>query len=308
MNHFADSLIAAMQKKRSPLCVGIDPHFHLIPEFLKERFKKQYGPTRAAAAACTREFSLRIIEAVAEHTAVIKPQSAFFEQLGYEGIHALEDVIRHAHGHELLVLLDAKRGDIGSTAAAYSTAAIGTADLFGERVPVLNADAVTVNPYLGTDSIQPFLETCAHNGKGIFIIAKTSNPSSGELQDRKLKEGIPLYEAVAKQAEAWGSNLRGSCGYSSVGIVAGATYPHQLSRLREILPHTLFLVPGIGAQGGRIRDILPAFAKDGLGALLACSRSIIFAWKNSGNEREFASAANKAAKKLKNTVNSHIKQ
>ncbi len=267
---FADRLMAEMISKRSQVVVGIDPRLEQLPPELAGM-----PPADAFVA-----FAHGVVEAVAEHAAAVKPQVAFFEALGCEGMRAYAETVRIAREAGLLVIGDVKRSDIASTAAAYATAHLGADG--GDFV----ADAVTVNPYLGADGVRPFLDAAAAHGRGVFALVKTSNPSSADIQDLDCG-GRPLYERVAELVEEWGAPLRGESGYSSLGAVVGATYPQELARLRELMPHTPFLVPGFGAQGGGVDEVKAAFDPDGLGAVVNSSRGIIFAYEKEPYRTEF---------------------
>lgn len=316
--NFADKLINAIKEKKSPICVGIDPRFEQIPEFIKEKYRKKHGKTFKAAANAFLEFNKGIIDAIADIVPIVKPQSAFYEQYGHEGIKALEETITYAQSKGLLVLLDAKRNDIGSTSAAYSSAILGRVDVFGEEQSGFDADALTINPYLGSDGIKPFIDDCDKYDKGIFILVKTSNPSSGEIQDLHVGAGIApaqsnannyspkkTYEHIATLVNTWGDDLIGESGYSSVGAVVGATYPEQAKKLRSQLPRTIFLVPGYGAQGGSVKDVLPCFNSDGTGAIINNSRGIIFAYEKDGkySPQDFAQAARDATIRMRKELN-----
>lgn len=263
--NFADKLHQKIQET-SPICVGLDPRFDQIPEHIKKD-----APTPGAAFF---EFNKGIIDAVHDVVPIIKPQIAFYEMFGLDGLAALSRTMQYAKEKGLLVLLDAKRNDIGSTAEAYANAYLDTAGDF-------EADAITITPYLGYDGIKPFVELCAKNNKGIFILVRTSNPSAGDLQDRKVDEtGQTIYELMGQLVDSWGQDLIGDSGYSSIGAVVGATYPQQAEKLRELMPKSYFLVPGYGAQGGGAEDVKPCFNSDANGAIINSSRGIIFAYKN----------------------------
>jgi len=282
MPNFADRLVSAVENKRTCVVVGLDPRVDQLPEALRERA----GVSLDAAADAIVEFNSGIIRAVAPHAVAVKPQAAFYEALGWQGFRAFAATVRLAREAGLLVISDVKRGDIGSTAEAYAQAHL---DLF-------DADAVTVNPYLGTDGIAPFLAR-AEKGKGIFSLVKTSNPSSAELQDLRVGDDT-LCEKVAALVERWGEGCRGACGYSASCAVVGATFPEMAKRLRALMPHTLFLVPGYGAQGGGAEDCRPCFDERGLGAVVNSSREIIFAWRKAGTP-DWAGAAGDAARRMK---------
>jgi orotidine-5'-phosphate decarboxylase len=307
--HFADRLVEAIKAKGNPICVGLDPRLDKIPEFIrKEAFEaaeNEGRPLRAAAEALLT-FNKGIIDAVAEIVPVVKPQVAFYEIFGHEGMRAYEETIDYAHSKGLITIADVKRNDIGSTAEAYARAYLGETQVEDEGMRVFDADSVTVNGYLGSDGIKPFVKTAAAEGKGLFVLVKTSNPSSGELQDlfvydevAKGKEAKPLYEMMGYYVDSWGADEVGESGYSCVGAVVGATYPEQAKVLRKLMPNAFFLVPGYGAQGGGAADVKPCFNEDGLGAVVNSSRGIIFAYQVEGagyEEADYGKAAAEACK------------
>lgn len=307
--HFADRLIEAIQKKGSVICVGLDPRLSDVPEFIKKEKIAQKGKTFEAAAESFLEFNKGIIDAVHDLVPVVKPQVAFYEQYGFSGIKAFEETCKYAQEKGLLVIADAKRSDIGSTAEGYAKAFLGEVDLFGENETSLNADAMTVSAYLGSDGIKPFIEECKKHGKGIFILVKTSNKSSGEIQDRELADkfdshSLKIFELMAHFVDSWGADEMGKSGYSSVGAVVGATFPKEATELRKLMPHSFFLVPGYGAQGGTAKDLKGCFNPDGLGAIVNSSRDIIFAWKKSDEytEKNYKDAARNAVLQMKNDL------
>lgn len=261
---FIDRLAGAVQARGNGVLVGLDPRWENLPLVLRERFANQ-------PADAYRAFCLEIIDVVAPLVPAVKPQMAFFEQLGPPGMQALFDVIAAARQRGLLVILDGKRNDIGSTATAYAEAYLGPPE-----ISAWGADALTVSPYLGSDSLQPFVELCRQRDSGIFVLVKTSNPGSSTLQDR-LSDGEPLYQHLGRLVNQLAEATLGQCGYGAVGAVVGATYPQHLQQLRALMPHTWFLVPGFGAQGGSAADVAPAFDARGLGAIVNNSRGIIFA-------------------------------
>jgi len=261
--HFADRLIAAVRSKGNPVLVGLDPRAENLPSGLISG-----GGPEATASGYTK-FCADVIDAVAPLVAAVKPQAAFFEQLGVPGYAALHAVILHATQKGLIVILDGKRNDIGSTAQGYAEGYLGSDAPWG-------CDSLTVNPYLGDDSLMPFVETAKDRGAGIFVLVKTSNPGGKRFQDL-VADGKPLYRHVAEYVELLAVQTVGSGGYGSVGAVVGATYPEQLAELREAMPHTWFLIPGFGAQGGTAKDCAAAFDANGLGAIVNNSRGIIFA-------------------------------
>ncbi|HEX8201498.1 MAG TPA: orotidine-5'-phosphate decarboxylase [Isosphaeraceae bacterium] len=272
--HFADRLIAALRRVGNAVLVGIDPRPEHLPEGLLERFPGD----RPGVAAALEAFGRGVVDVVASRVPAVKFQAAFYEAYGPEGMAALHATARHARGAGLIVLIDGKRNDIGSTAEAYARAYLGRVPVGGRLEPTWEADALTVNPYLGGDGIAPFVQEAAREDKGLFVLVRTSNPSAGEFQDL-VADGRPLYRHVADRLAGWAAPHRGREGYSLVGAVVGATYPEQLVELRAALPGVLFLVPGYGAQGGSARDVAAAFDDRGLGALINSSRGVAFAYR-----------------------------
>ncbi|MEM9943002.1 MAG: orotidine-5'-phosphate decarboxylase [Planctomycetota bacterium] len=266
-DHFGDRLMAAVRVKKTPLVVGLDPRFKQIPE------KLRLGVSDSApeVAEVFRKFCFEIIDVVQGLVPAVKPQAAFFEQLGARGMQALADVIDYAVEAKLMVILDAKRGDIGSTAEAYARAFLG-------RKPKSNwgCDGLTINPYLGEDTLEPFVNRANETGSGVFVLVKTSNPGSHSLQEKETHQG-KVYGLVGQHVERLSAASKGESGYGSVGAVVGATYPEQLAELRSAMPSTIFLVPGFGAQGGTAKDVEGGFDENGLGSIVNSSRGIIFA-------------------------------
>lgn len=277
---FSDRLAAAIRAKQTPTLVGIDPRWKQLPQPLREKHGGDAASLHQQASAFF-EFSRAVIEVVAPLVPAVKPQAAFFEQLGPAGMQALYEVIQYAREKQLLVILDGKRNDIGSTAAAYAEAYLRR-----EQPAAWGADALTVSPYLGRDSIEPFVDVCREHGSGIFVLVKTSNPGGGMFQDLTA-DGEPIYQHVSKFVNDLAQETAGECGLGDIGAVVGATYPEQLARLRDSMPSTWILIPGYGAQGGGAADVAAGFRDDGLGAVVNSSRGIIFAYSN----ERFASAA-----------------
>lgn len=273
--HFADRLTAAIRSKGTPLCVGLDPRWDQLPEEIRGRCS---GGTLAGMARAFEEFCLRVLDVVAHLIAVVKPQSAFFEACGPAGLVSLQRILRRARQAGLITILDSKRNDIASTAEAYADAAFGGTVLDGLRHPVWDADALTVNPYLGRDAVEPFLASARKEQRGVFVLVRTSNPGAGQFQDLDCC-GRPLYEHVAQAVAAWASENIGACGVGDVGAVVGATHPAELARLRGLLPNVLFLIPGYGAQGGSAADTAAGFRPDGSGAIVNSSRGITACFK-----------------------------
>lgn len=276
-----DILIEKIKEKNNPTVAGLDPKLDYVPEDMKAAAFKEYGETFEGAAKAILEFNKTLIDALCDIVPAVKPQSAYYEMYGAEGIKCLYDTISYAKSKGMYVILDAKRGDIGATSEAYANAYIGTTQIGSKTEIAFDADCLTVNPYLGTDGIKPFADLCEKNKKGIFVLVKTSNKSSGELQDLK-SGGKYIYEHMAELVKIWGNDTIGTNGYSSVGAVVGATYPEQAESLRRQMPHTYFLVPGYGAQGGKAEDVAKSFNRDGLGAIVNASRSIMCAYMKNG--------------------------
>jgi orotidine-5'-phosphate decarboxylase len=268
--HFADRLAAAVRARSTPLCVGLDPRWDLLPTELRARHG---GRSLQAVAGAFEEFCLRVLELVAELVPVVKPQSAFFETCGPAGLVVLQRVLRRARELGLLTILDSKRNDIASTAEAYADAALDGVLVDGVRMPVWDADAVTVNAYLGRDAIEPFLRSARRDGRGVFVLVRTSNRGAGQFQDL-VADGRPLYLHVAGAVRQWTRENLGQRGLGDVGAVVGATHPAELAMVRQALPEAWFLVPGYGAQGGTAADVAGAFRPDGLGAIVNSSRGI----------------------------------
>ncbi len=266
-----DKLVGKIKKLNAPIVVGLDPNLAFVPDHIKKQFADIADPMEAAAESIF-QFNKGIVDAVYDLIPAVKPQIAMYEQFGVPGLLAFQKTVEYCHAKDLVVIGDIKRGDIGSTSEAYARGHIGNASPFNE-------DFVTLNPYMGSDSVKPFINYAKPDKKGVFILVKTSNPSSGEFQDRKI-DGRALFEHVADKVNEWGSDYVGECGYSYVGAVVGATYPEQAALVRKLMPKAYILVPGYGAQGATAKDILPNFNEDGLGAIVNSSRGIIAAYKN----------------------------
>ena len=298
-----DRLIDSIIRMQNPTVAGLDPKLDYVPASIKDACFEKYGKTLEGAAAALLAFNKAIIDEIYDIVPAIKPQAAYYEMYGWQGVKALAETIAYAQSKGMFVITDGKRNDIGTTMEAYATAHLGTTDIAGESVSAFGADALTVNGYLGTDGIKPLAQVCAAQDKGIFVLVKTSNPSSGELQDMKLENGVTVYEQMGRMCEGWGADLMGKYGYSAVGAVVGATYPEQLAEMREKAPHTFFLVPGYGAQGGGAQDAKNAFDKNGLGAIINSSRGIMCAWNKQGlTEEDFAQAARTEALRMKEDI------
>ena len=270
-------LIEKIQKTKAPICVGLDPMLSYIPEHVTKKAYEQYGEALEGAAEAIWQFNKEIVDATADLIPSVKPQIAMYEQFGIEGLKAYDKTVKYCQQKGLVVIGDVKRGDIGSTSTAYATGHIGKVQVGNTVCSGFDTEYITVNPYLGTDGVKPFVDVCNEYDKGIFVLVKTSNPSSGEFQDR-LIDGRPLYELVAEKVVEWGeASMDGA--YSNVGAVVGATYPEMSRVLRKLMPKTYFLVPGYGAQGGTAEDLKYCFNEDGLGAVVNSSRGIIAAYK-----------------------------
>jgi orotidine-5'-phosphate decarboxylase len=292
MDHFADRLAAACRAKGNSVCVGLDPRWESLPEEIRNRSGAE---TLGAVARAYEEFCSRVIDIVAPLVPAVKPQSAFFEACGPVGMSALQRILAKARQRGLITILDGKRNDIASTASAYADAGLGGIQIADRFHPIWDADALTVNPYLGRDAIEPFLESGRRSGRGIFVLVRTSNPGAGQFQDLRC-DGRPVYMHVAGAVGQWSQENLGKCGLGDVGAVVGATYPAELQSLRQLLPHVPFLIPGFGAQGGAAKDVKEAFREDGLGAIINSSRGIVSSFQTS--DPKWESAVEKATRDI----------
>ena len=272
-----NKLIAKIQKTQAPIVVGLDPMLSYIPEHIKKQAFEEYGETLEGAAEAIWQFNKEIVDKTYDLIPAVKPQIAMYEQFGIEGLKAYKKTIDYCKSKDLVVIGDIKRGDIGSTSAAYAAGHLGKVQVGSKCYVPFDEDFATVNPYLGSDGVKPFIEVCQEEGKGLFILVKTSNPSSGEFQDQ-LVNGRPLYELVGEKVAEWGEEHMGDS-YSYIGAVVGATYSEMGKVLRKLMPKTFILVPGYGAQGGQGKDLVNFFNEDGLGAIVNSSRGIIAAYK-----------------------------
>ena len=272
-----NQLVANIKKTGAPIVVGLDPMLNYIPEQVQQKAFAEYGETLEGAAEAIWQFNKEIVDKTYDLIPAVKPQIAMYEQFGLPGLAAFKKTVDYCKEKGLVVIGDIKRGDIGSTSAAYATGHIGRVQVGDKAYAPFDEDFVTVNPYLGSDGVNPFLDVCKEEKKGIFVLVKTSNPSSGEFQDQ-LIDGRPLYELVGEKVAAWGEEVMGDA-YSYVGAVVGATYPKMGKALRKIMPKAYILVPGYGAQGGKGKDLVHFFNEDGLGAIVNSSRGIIAAYK-----------------------------
>ena len=308
MKKAIDKLIEKIKETGNPTVMGLDPRFEMLPECVTNKYPK----TLEGVAEAIIEYNKALIDATYDIIPAIKPQIAFYEMFGIPGMKAFEETCKYAKEKGMIIIADIKRGDIGSTAAGYSNAYLGKTKIGDIEQSIFDVDFVTVNPYMGTDCVKPFIEDCKKYNKGLFILVKTSNPSSGELQDIKLESGEEVYTNVAKLVEKWGEELIGEYNYSSIAAVVGATYPKQLEDIRKTAPHTFFLIPGYGAQGGKTEDIALGFDDNGLGGIVNASRSLMCAyksdrWKNEFEEKDYAKATRAEALRMKEELNSVIK-
>lgn len=301
----SDQLIKAIKAKKSPIVVGLDPRFENIPENIKSKHLALHGNTFKAVAEAIIEFNRGIIDAISDIVPAVKPQVAFYEQYGIEGMIAYKDACDYAASKGLIVVADVKRGDIGSTSKAYSNAHLGRTEVNGVTISAFEADYATINPYLGNDCMSEFMEDIKHYNKGIFVLVKTSNKTSGQLQDLKVDDET-VYEKVAEIVNGWNEEFCGDSGYSPIGAVVGATYPEELESLRRKMPKAILLVPGYGAQGGGAKDVIGAFNEDGLGAIINNSRGIIFAYQKS--KSEYGVAAREATLKMRDEINALLEE
>ena len=273
-----DRLVENIKKTNAPIVVGLDPMLAYVPEHIKTEAYREYGETLEGASDAIWQFNKGIVDATYDIIPAVKPQIAMYEQFGIPGLIAFKKTVDYCKEKGLVVIGDIKRGDIGSTSTAYAVGHLGKVQVGYNTYAGFDEDFVTVNPYLGTDGVKPFVDVCKEENKGIFVLVKTSNPSSGEFQD-KIVDGKPLYELVGRMVDTWGSEVIGKSGYSAVGAVVGATYPDMGRVLRDIMPKSYILVPGYGAQGGKAKDLVHYFNEDGLGAIVNSSRGIIAAYK-----------------------------
>ena len=295
-------LIQEIQKKDAPIVVGLDPMLGFVPEAITKKAFGEFGETLEGAAQAIWEFNKAIVDEVYDLIPAVKPQVAMYEQFGLPGLEVFKKTVDYCHEKGLIVIGDVKRGDIGSTSAAYAAGHLGRVQVGSRSFAPFGEDFATVNPYLGSDGIEPFIRVCREYDRGIFVLVKTSNPSSGEFQDRQI-DGRPLYELVGEQVENWGAQCPDEgCTYTNVGAVVGATYPQMGEVLRKLMPHTFILVPGYGAQGASGKDLKVFFDRDGLGAIINSSRGIIAAWKQERyaafGEQAFAAASREAVKDM----------
>lgn len=308
MKKIIDILIDKIKETNNPTVIGVDTRYDMVPNCVKNK----YGTDIKGMCEAMLEYSKTLIDNTYDIIPAVKFQSAYFEMYGVEGIKVLKTMIDYCKEIGMVVMVDAKRGDIGSTSKGYSNAYLGKNEIDGEKIGIFDSDFLTVNPYMGSDCVNPFVEDCKEYNKGIFVLVKTSNKSSGEIQDLITEDGETIYTKVGKLVEKWGEDCRGEYGYSSVSAVVGATYPKQLEELRKIMPHTYFLIPGYGAQGGKAEDIALGFDENGLGGIVNATRSLMCAyksdlWKDKFVEEEYGKATRAEAIRMRDELNSAIK-
>ena len=309
MIRVVDNLVESIQEKQSPIVVGLDTTYENVPLEIKSKYNQDLG----GAADAILEFNMHVIDAVSDVVPAIKPQTAFFELYGWSGIRAFEETVAYAKSKRLIVIEDAKRGDIGSTSEAYANAHLGTIKIGNTSYSNSEIDFMTVSPFLGLDSLEPFIRVSRENNKGLFILVRTSNPGSSFTQTAMTKKGITVAEELAEYIASNADNCRGNSGYSSIGAVVGATYPEEAIRLRALMKDAFFLVPGYGFQGGTAKDAVPFFNRDGLGALISSSRNIIYAYKNKYQQTscsidELITSTRSAAQNMREEIYSAIKK
>ena len=298
-----DRLIEKIREMNNPTVIGVDTRYELVPECVKNKYSKDI----TGMCEVMLEYSKTLIDATYDIIPAVKLQSAYFEMYGVEGIKLYKEMIDYCKSKDMIVMADVKRGDIGSTSAGYSKAYLGKNIINEQEEGIFDVDFATVNPYMGSDCVMPFVDDCKKFNKGIFVLVKTSNKSSGELQDLKTEDGEEIYKKVAKLVNQWGEELIGENGYSSVSAVVGATYPKQLKELRELMPHSYFLIPGYGAQGGKAEDIALGFDSNGLGGIVNATRSLMCAyksdrWKDKFKEEEYAKATRAEAIRMRDEL------
>lgn len=299
-----NKLISKIEKTQAPIVVGLDPMMKFVPEYIQKKAFAEFGETLEGAAEAIWQYNKGIVDAICDLVPAVKPQIAMYEQFGIPGLAAFKKTVDYCKEKGLVVIGDIKRGDIGSTSEAYAVGHVGKVSVGKNSFYGFDEDFVTVNPYLGSDGVKPFIKVCAEEKKGIFVLVKTSNPSSGEFQDR-ICDGKPLYELVGEKVAQWGEELMGDS-YSYVGAVVGATYPEQGKLLRKVMPKSFILVPGYGAQGGKGADLVHFFNEDGLGAIINSSRGIIAAYQreaySSYGESGYADASRAAVIAMKEDI------
>ncbi len=303
-----DKLVEKIQRTHAPIVVGLDPMMDYVPKHVQKKAFQEYGETLEGAAEAIWQFNKRIVDCIWDLIPAVKPQIAMYEQFGIPGLQAFQKTVDYCHQKNLIVIGDIKRGDIGSTSAAYAAGHIGTVKVGSKAYHPFGEDFITVNPYLGTDGVKPFADVCKEEKKGLFVLVKTSNPSSGEFQDQMI-DGRPLYELVGEKVAQWGEDCMGT-DYSYIGAVVGATYPEMGKILRRIMPKSFILVPGYGAQGGKGADLVHFFNEDGLGAIVNSSRGIIAAYQQEAyvkfGAEHFGEASRAAVEAMKRDIDNAL--
>jgi len=305
MSNFADRLMDKIKKTNNPTVMGLDPLIDYVPDSIIKKYTGSDKTYAETVSLSILEFNIRLIDSVKGVVPAVKPQLAYYEMLGIHGMECFQKTVRYAADNGFIVIADGKRNDILSTAQCYSKAYLGGYKLPDNSLSAdFESDALTVNPYLGYDGIKPFVDLCESNGKGIFVLVRTSNPSAIDFQDIKTSDNKYVYEKVAEKVSIWGKTTIGENGYSSVGAVVGATWPQQSLSLRRDMPNAIILVPGYGAQGGGADDAVAAFDNDGNGAIVNASRSLMCAYKNIENDKErFEEATVMEAIKMRDALN-----
>jgi len=311
MKNFADRLAGKIKEMNNPTVLGLDPKLDYVPAFIRDKWARGESNAQIASARAILEFNKALIDATCDIIPAVKPQFAYYEMYGIEGLRILKETIDHARAKGMIVIADAKRNDIGATAQAYAAGIIGSTPLIdGSEVAMIDADAITLNAYLGIDGIEPFLKVAQESGKGMFILVRTSNPSAGDFQDLTLEDGRSVHQAVADKVNEWGLSLIGESGLSSVGAVVGATWPELAKTLRGRMPRAFILVPGYGAQGGDADSAACSFTDHGDGAVVNASRSLMCAYKkrNDLSEEDFATATRDEAIRMRDDLNAAIRR
>ncbi|MCQ2482990.1 MAG: orotidine-5'-phosphate decarboxylase [Clostridia bacterium] len=309
MRNFADRLVERIAEFNNPTVMGLDPKIDYLPESLRNKWLKEVCNPEEANALALYDFNCQLIDAVCDIVPAIKPQHAYYEMYGIEGLKTLQKTIKYAQSKGMLVISDAKRNDIGATATCYAEAILGkTSIIDGSDINVFGSDAVTINGYLGIDGVKPFIDVSLREGTGIFNLVRTSNPSAGDIQDLILENGKTVYQAMAMKVDEWGKDLIGDSGFSSLGAVVGATWPEQAVDARKLMPNAIILVPGYGAQGAGPDSAVASFTKDGKGSIVNASRSLMCAWKKREDlaPEDFAKATCDEAIDMKNKLNAAL--
>lgn len=310
MRNFADRLTDKIAEFNNPTVMGLDPKIDYLPQALRDKWMNEVENVEEATALALYDFNCQLIDAVCDIIPAVKPQHAYYEMYGIEGIKTLQKTIKYAQSKGMLVISDAKRNDIGATATCYAESILGkTAMIDNNEYAMFGSDAITINGYLGIDGIKPFIDVSLREGTGMFNLVRTSNPSAGDLQDLILEDGRTVYQAMAMKVDEWGKDLIGENGFSSLGAVVGATWPEQAVNARKLMPNAIILVPGYGAQGAGPDSAVASFTKDGKGSIVNASRSLMCAWKKREDldPMDFAKATRDEAIDMKNKLNAALK-